>query len=100
MIERTFGVWKNKWRIIRNMSSFPFHIQILIVSATMTLHNFVRLNDRDDRGFIHANRDSISKRKHTSEAGSNYGQNSRSLTNPEMVVLCDSIANSIWGDNN
>ena len=24
-IERTFGVWKNKWRIIRNMPSFPFH---------------------------------------------------------------------------
>ena len=32
----------------QNMSSFPFHIQILIVSATMALHNFVRLNDRDD----------------------------------------------------
>ena len=30
-IERTFGVWKNKWRIIKNMLSFPFHIQILIV---------------------------------------------------------------------
>ena len=43
-IERTFDVWKNKWRIIRNMSFFPFHIQILIVSATMTLHNFVWLN--------------------------------------------------------
>ena len=33
----------------QNMPSFPFHIQILIVSATMALHNFVRLNDRDDR---------------------------------------------------
>ena len=33
----------------QNMSSFPFHIQILIVSATMVLHNFVRLNDRADR---------------------------------------------------
>ena len=53
-IERTFGVWKNKWRIIRHMPSFPFHIQILIVSATMALHNFVRLNDRDDRSFINA----------------------------------------------
>ena len=54
-IEHTFGVWKNKWRIIRNMPSFQFHIQILIVFATMALHNFVRLNERDDRGFINAN---------------------------------------------
>ena len=38
------------------MPSFSFHIQILIVSATMALHNFVKLNDRDDMGFINANR--------------------------------------------
>ena len=79
MIERTYGMWKNKWRIIRNMPSFPFHIQILIVSATMALHNFVRLNDRDD---------------------SSDEQNSGSLIDPMMVVLRDFIANSIWGDNN
>ena len=82
------------------MPSFSFHIQILIVFATMTLHNFVRLNDRDDRGFINTNRDSISRREHNSEASSNYEQNLRSLTDPEMVVLHDYIANSIWGDNN
>ena len=74
-IECTFGMWKNKLRIIRNMPSFPFYIQILIVSATVTLHNFIRLNDKDDRGFINANRDSISRRKHNSEAGSSYEQN-------------------------
>ena len=73
---------------------------MLIVSATMALHNFVRLNDRDDRGFINANRDSISRRENNSEADSSYEQNSRSLTDPAMVVLRDSITNSIWGDNN
>ena len=100
VIERTFGMWKNKRRIIRNMPSFPFHIQILIVSVTMALHNFVKLNDRDDMGFINVNRDSISRREHNSEAGSNYEQNSGYLRDPAMVVLCDPIANSIWGDNN
>ena len=99
-IERTFGVWKSKWRIIRNMSSFPFYIQILIVSTTMALHNFVRLNTRDDKGFIHANRDSISRREHNSAIGSSDEQNLGSLTDPAMVVFRDSIANSIWGDNN
>ena len=82
------------------MPSFPFHIQILIVFATMILHNFVRLNDRDDRGFINANWDSISRRERNSEANSSYEQNSGSLTDPAMVVLRDSIANFIWGDNN
>ena len=97
VIERTFGVWKNKWRIIRHMPSFPFHIQILIVSATMALHNFVRLNDRDDRSFINANRDSISRRERNTEVNNSDEQNSGSLTDPAMVVLRDSIANSIWG---
>ena len=69
--------------------------KILIVSATMAFHNFVILNDRDDRGFINANGDSISKREHNSGAGSSYEQNSGFLTNPAMVVLYDSIANSI-----
>ena len=82
------------------MPSFPFHIQILIVSNTITLHNFVRLNDRGDRSFINANRDSISRRERNSEANSSYERNSGSLTNPAMVVLRDSIANFIWGDNN
>ena len=82
------------------MPSFPFHIQILTLSATMALHNFVRLNDRDDRGFINVNRDSISRGEHNSEASSSYEQNSGSLTDPAIVVLRDSIANSIWGDNN
>ena len=82
------------------MPSVPFRIQILTVFVIMALHNFVRLNDRNDRGFINANRDSISRREHNSEADSSYEQNSGSLTDPAMVVLRDSIANSIWGDNN
>ena len=52
------------------------------------------------RGFINANRDSISRRERNSEANSSYEQNSGSLTDPAMVVLRDSIANFIWGDNN
>ncbi|XP_030970884.1 uncharacterized protein LOC115991317 [Quercus lobata] len=38
--------------------------------------------------------------EHNSEADSSYEQNSGSLTDPAMVVLRDSIAISIWGDNN
>ncbi|XP_075652591.1 uncharacterized protein LOC142622913 [Castanea sativa] len=48
VIERTFGVWKNKWRILRNMP--PFHIctQCHIIVATMVLHNFIRAHENND----------------------------------------------------
>ena len=51
-------------------------------------------------GFINATQDSISRREHNSEAVSSYEQNLGTLTDPAMVVLRDSIANSIWEDNN
>ena len=41
-IERTFGVWKNRWRIVRQMHSFSFDKQVKIVVALMTLHHFIR----------------------------------------------------------
>ncbi|XP_059639633.1 uncharacterized protein LOC132282008 [Cornus florida] len=42
VIERTFGVWKAKWRILQNMPNFEFDKQVAIVSASMALHNFIR----------------------------------------------------------
>ncbi|XP_020598411.1 putative nuclease HARBI1, partial [Phalaenopsis equestris] len=42
VIEKTFGVWKKKWVILRDMSSYPFQKLVYIVFATMTLHNFIR----------------------------------------------------------
>jgi hypothetical protein len=51
VIERTFGVWKNRWHILRQMSSYDFNDQMLIVVATAVLHNFIRIHDRNDKGF-------------------------------------------------
>ncbi|XP_059626895.1 uncharacterized protein LOC132269660 [Cornus florida] len=42
IIERTFGVWKAKWRIISRMPSFSFSKQVAIVIASITIHNFIR----------------------------------------------------------
>ncbi|KAK8953807.1 hypothetical protein KSP39_PZI001807 [Platanthera zijinensis] len=42
VIERSFGVWKKKWAILRDMPSYRFDKQIAIVIATMCLHNFIR----------------------------------------------------------
>ncbi|XP_038717250.1 putative nuclease HARBI1 [Tripterygium wilfordii] len=51
VIERTFGVTKNRWLMLRNMRSFPFSIQVEIVIACMALHNFIRLRVTDDEEF-------------------------------------------------
>ncbi|KAK8935066.1 hypothetical protein KSP39_PZI012918 [Platanthera zijinensis] len=42
VIERTFGVWKKKWRILSKMPQYTFKKQRSIVLATMALHNYIR----------------------------------------------------------
>ncbi|XP_020597493.1 uncharacterized protein LOC110037237 [Phalaenopsis equestris] len=42
VIERTFGVWKKKWVILRDMPPYNFSKQVQIVFATMALHNYIR----------------------------------------------------------
>lgn len=51
VVERTFGVWKNKWRILLKMPSYPMDKQMMIVAATMCLNNFIRENDDQDKHF-------------------------------------------------
>jgi len=41
VIERTFGVWKGKWRIMQDRAWYNIVTTRKIVVATMTLHNFV-----------------------------------------------------------
>ena len=44
IIERTFGVWKKKWSILRDMPSYSYEKQVKIVIAIMTLHSYIRRN--------------------------------------------------------
>ena len=48
VIERTFGVWKNRWKILRYMPGFSICTQNKIIVATMVLHNFIRTHDHND----------------------------------------------------
>ncbi|WKA10933.1 hypothetical protein VitviT2T_028476 [Vitis vinifera] len=50
-IERTFAVLKNRWRMLREMHSFPLEKQVKIIIASMALHNFIRINARMDMEF-------------------------------------------------
>ncbi|KAI9118135.1 hypothetical protein K1719_010467 [Acacia pycnantha] len=51
VIERTIGVWKNKWHILRDMKPFPLIKQKKIIIATIALHNFIRKSGVDDEEF-------------------------------------------------
>ena len=57
VVERTFGVWKMKWRILLKMPSYPMIKQKMIVAATMCLHNFIRENHALDKDFYRCDRD-------------------------------------------
>ncbi|KAK4429139.1 hypothetical protein Salat_1214100 [Sesamum alatum] len=52
-IERSFGIWKEKWQMITDMPvNIPWPDQGALVPATMTIHNFIRKHDQYDLDFL------------------------------------------------
>jgi len=56
VIERTFGVWKKRWRILQNMQSFNYKTQVRIVVASMAIHNYIRRTSMQDVAFMEFDR--------------------------------------------
>ncbi|XP_052620836.1 uncharacterized protein LOC128126768 [Lactuca sativa] len=49
IIERTFGVWKARWTLLRDMHvNYKYKNQVRIVIASMTIHNYTRKVGRFD----------------------------------------------------
>ena len=42
-IERTFGVWKARFKILKSMNSYPMDKQKMIPVACAVVHNFIRM---------------------------------------------------------
>ncbi|XP_015689724.2 protein ALP1-like isoform X2 [Oryza brachyantha] len=57
VVERTFGVWKMKWRILLKMPTYPMDKQEMIIASTMCLHNFIRQNCTSHKYFRRCDRD-------------------------------------------
>ncbi|KAL5562061.1 hypothetical protein UlMin_031808 [Ulmus minor] len=51
VIERTFGVWKNRFCILRGIPRYPLEKQRDIVIACAVLHNFIKLFSSEDTAF-------------------------------------------------
>ena len=50
-IERSFGVLKQRWKILNRMQKFSVKTQIQIIVATFALHNYIRINSFTDLVF-------------------------------------------------
>nr|XP_016473467.1 PREDICTED: uncharacterized protein LOC107795360 [Nicotiana tabacum]XP_016473468.1 PREDICTED: uncharacterized protein LOC107795360 [Nicotiana tabacum] len=51
IVERTFGVWKARWSILRDMSFYHIDTQRDIVLAIMVIHNYIRKKCNMDDAF-------------------------------------------------
>ncbi|KAH7837203.1 hypothetical protein Vadar_010948 [Vaccinium darrowii] len=54
VIERTFGVWKKRFRILENMPMYSLKTQVQIILASIVIHNFIRRDQPDERMFAKA----------------------------------------------
>lgn len=61
VVERSFGVLKNKWRILFDIPNYHQTKQSKIIVACMALHNFIRDNDVHDPDFSMAVFSSLAK---------------------------------------
>jgi len=59
-IERTFGVWKARFPILKRITNYPLNRQIMIPIACAVLHNFIRGGKEHDELLLAYNRDGVS----------------------------------------
>ncbi|KAK3199064.1 hypothetical protein Dsin_022479 [Dipteronia sinensis] len=97
VIERTFRVWKKKWKILKTMPKFLFNKQVKIVSATMTLHNYIKRHAQCDRHF----EESKNYQDEEIDDEMDTGEESRETNGPgaqEIEALRNQITASLMGD--
>nr|KAJ0209734.1 hypothetical protein LSAT_V11C400206960 [Lactuca sativa] len=59
IIERTFGVWKARWVLLRDMHvNYKYKNQVKIVIASMAIHNYIRKIGRFYEAFNTAHNES------------------------------------------
>ncbi|XP_024046603.1 putative nuclease HARBI1 [Citrus clementina] len=94
VIERTFGVWKNTWKILRSMPSYPFKKQVKIVIGTMALHNYIRRYSQNNDHFD----EMTDEPSHSiSEHIASHEESCETIdsTTQDIIILKDGIATSL-----
>ena len=94
-IERTFGVWKNRFAILRHMPKFKIETQVQIVCATMAIHNFIRRHSETDTEFNQYEHANILDGEDSSYVGESSDQTLTISSSTEMDRVRDSIRDQI-----
>ena len=94
VIERTFGIWKMKWRILLKIPSYHEDKQKKIIVATMALHNFIRDSALVDNDFARAqkNEDYVDGDMSTNHSAHNV---TIAMDDVDMIDLRDAIATAL-----
>jgi hypothetical protein len=93
VIERSFGVLKMKWRILRNVPSYSMEKQTMIIIACMALHNFIRDSNLSDVDFDRMAADET----YINEDGDMGASTSQFVDEEDMKGVRDAIAQALTG---
>ena len=87
VIERTFGVWKARWAILKDMPAYDMDVQTAIVGGSMAIHNFIRRNTEHDEVFDRIiNDENFVLDDEETDAIVNDGQSSSSVHDDEETM--------------
>ncbi|XP_010272252.1 PREDICTED: uncharacterized protein LOC104608081 [Nelumbo nucifera] len=101
VIERSFGVLKARFPILKCMPCYPLKTQQLIVVACMAIHNFIRDNQDRDTLFNEFENDEEIEIQHPSETNGE-GFDEVAIDNvvqqQEMLLFRQQLADAIYAD--
>ena len=104
VIERTFGVWKARFRILRTINRYPMTKQVMIPVACAIIHNFIHMYRNGDRlldqysqdGVPVADIDPPNVDEDINDNTNHEGQPLGSNAEVDMNVLRDARAHTMW----
>ncbi|KAL5538240.1 hypothetical protein UlMin_046208 [Ulmus minor] len=99
-VERTFGIWKSRFRILRGVPHYPLRTQRDIIIACAVLHNFLMMSDDVDVS-VTAEEDAHDE-DDMDQGGDTIGQDAAPSTQQEeghqteMGRFRDTLTESMW----
>ena len=99
VIERTFGVWKNRFHILRGIPRYPLEKQRDLVIACVVLHNLIKLFSSEEAAF-NPEDDVVDYGNAEDDVGkaSTQQQQQQREENNDMGRIQDQLATVMWND--
>ncbi|KAL5581129.1 hypothetical protein UlMin_013571 [Ulmus minor] len=98
VIERTFGVWKNRFRILRGIPRYPLEKQKDLVIACAVLHNFIKLFSSEETVF-NPEDDIVDYDNAEDDVGeASTQQQQQCEESNDIGCIQDQIATAMWND--